>query len=90
MALVVESTLKLESTMNKATLQIAEFIAIHYGPCDLATASRVQSRMADNGASFSNCTQSQFEQAIREAYCACEWEDGDNKDCPVHRAVAKS
>lgn len=73
--------------MNKTTVEIAEFIALHFGPCDLETALQVQTRMADNGADFSNCTQSQFKQAIREAYCSCTWEDGDDSKCPVHAAT---
>jgi len=60
--------------LNKATRDIMKLLKL-----DAETAERVQDRMGENGLEFSECTQSQFDRAAREAL-------RDIQD-PVHEAA---
>jgi hypothetical protein len=57
--------------MNQATAEIAEYVAKHFGPCDLEFARRLQDHMAVMLESdFSECSRQEFDHAIRTAYAA--------------------
>ena len=54
--------------MNKATLQVAEYVAKHFATCTLEHARELQSRMEQNGLNFSECSTREFNRAIVTAY----------------------
>lgn len=57
--------------MNRATIEIAEYVAKHFGPCDLAFARRLQDHMAVmQELNFSECSRLEFNRAIRTAHAA--------------------
>lgn len=63
--------------MNQATLEIAEYIAKHFGPCDLGFARKIQDHMAIIQAlDFSECSRREFNRAIKMAHAAVNrgWE----------------
>jgi hypothetical protein len=63
--------------MNQATIEIAEYIATHFGPCDLAFARKLQDHMAVmQELNFSECSRQEFNGAIRTAHVAVSrgWE----------------
>jgi hypothetical protein len=63
--------------MNQATVDIAEYIAKHLGPCDLGFARKIQDHMAVMQAlDFSECSRREFHRSIRAAHAAVSrgWE----------------
>lgn len=63
--------------MNKATVEIAEYVAKHFGSCDLELARRLQDHMAViQQLDFSECSRQEFNDAIRTAHVAVSrgWE----------------
>lgn len=63
--------------MNQATLEIAEYVAKYFGPCDLGFARKIQDHMAvEQGLDFSECSRREFKRAILMAHGAVSrgWE----------------
>jgi hypothetical protein len=63
--------------MNQAMVEIAEYIAKHFGPCDLGFARKLQDHMAVmQELDFSECSRQEFNSAIRTAHVAVSrgWE----------------
>ena len=63
--------------MNQATVEIAEYVATHLGPCDIEVARKLQDHMAVmQELDFSECSRQEFNRAIRTAHVAVSrgWE----------------
>ena len=55
--------------MNPATVEIVEYIAKHFGPCDPGFARKVQDHMAVmQESNSSECSRLEFNRAIRTAH----------------------
>ena len=63
--------------MNQATVEIAEYVAKHFGPCDLEFARKLQDHMAVmQELDVSECSLREFNRAILTAHEAVSrgWE----------------
>jgi len=63
--------------MNQATVEIAGYVAKHFGPCDLGFARKLQFHMSVmQELDFSECSRKEFNHAIEVAHAAVRggWE----------------